>query len=96
MPESTKSPAEVLGADDAAVKNIVRALTKVQRSFVEAGCIHGDFRMSTVRILRSKGLFERRDLFPGSTTFTLELSPLGKAAQALIKSRQASIRGGEA
>ncbi|MFB7879776.1 hypothetical protein [Brevundimonas diminuta] len=74
----------------------MRDLTKTQRGFVKAGCIHGDFRMSTVRILRSKGLFERRDLFPGSTTFTLELSPLGKAAQALIKSRQTSRRGGEA
>ncbi|EKY30604.1 hypothetical protein HMPREF0185_00183 [Brevundimonas diminuta 470-4] len=59
----------------------VRRLTPTQKRVVLAGYI-GDVRMDVVRRLRSMGLFERQDIFPGSTTYTLELSPFGRDAGA--------------
>ena len=86
MPESTKSPAEVL--------ETVRRLTATQRRVVLSGYI-GDVRMDVVRRLQRMGLFERRDMFPGSAAYTLELSPFGKDVQEVLKPSQASRRGGE-
>lgn len=102
MPELTKSPAEVLGrASDwgPGGKHVVTAakgLTKAERVHVLNGCISGDFRMSTVRSLESKAMFYLKIDSPNGRCGFMTLTPLGENVQALLKSRQASRRGGEA
>lgn len=69
------------------IKQVVRDLTRAERTLVHDGCIHGDFRMSTVRNLKRKGLFYLKITSPNGQCGFMELTPLGLDAQALIKAR---------
>lgn len=76
------------------VKAAVRGLTRAERRFVERGCIHGDFRMSTVSNLQGKGIFYLKIESPNGRAGFMRLTPLGLAAQALIKDRSAALTRG--
>lgn len=69
------------------LKAVVRNLTRAERRFVKDGCIHGSFSMTTVYNLRRKGLFELVISSPNGRAGFMELTSLGRDAQALIKSR---------
>jgi len=66
------------------VKSAIRGLTKVQRMYVQDGCIHGDCTMRTVRALRNKGLFELVITSPNGQCGTMELTELGRSVRAAI------------
>lgn len=84
-------------AGGARVIAAARNLTRAERRHVLAGCISGDFRMSTVRSLQGKALFYLKITSPNGRCGFMTLTPLGENVQALLKSSQAArqSRGGE-
>lgn len=71
--------------DRAIAEEAVRSLTRTQRKFVKAGCIHGDFRMTTVRALEQKGLFHLVIDSPNGQCGFMRLTPHGEAVQAALQ-----------
>lgn len=65
------------GADEI-FRLFVRGLSKAQRQYVAAGCIHGDCTMQTVRALVRKGLFRLVIDSPNGNAGFMRLTPLGE------------------
>ncbi|QTC88066.1 hypothetical protein [Brevundimonas pondensis] len=95
------TPTEVLEAgadwrpDGKQVMAAARELTKAERRHVIAGYI-GGCSAPVLRSLRNKAMFYLKITSPNGRCGHMVLTPLGVNVQALLKSRQASRRGGEA
>lgn len=77
-------------AQPAYVRAAMRGLTPVQRKFVLAGCFHGDFTMTTVRALKSRGLFYHKITSPNGQCGPMVLTPLGETVKAILGERAAA------
>jgi hypothetical protein len=72
-------------ARPAYVTEALRGLTRTQKKFVLAGCLHGDFTMATVRALRSKALFYLHIDSPNGRCGFMKLTPLGETVREILK-----------
>lgn len=71
------------------VADALKGLTRAQKRFVLAGCIHGDFQMQTVRELKRKALFYLHPTSPNGRYGEMRLTPLGETVRTTLQQREA-------
>ena len=69
------------------VRDALTGLTRTQKRFVLAGCIHGDITMRTVRELQRKALFYHHPTSPNGRCGELRLTPLGSTVRGILLAR---------